>query len=54
MDTAREVEQMIKEKYPESRTFIQQIGSVLGVHLGIGSVGVFFFNSKPEQYFYLD
>ena len=54
LDTAQEVEQMIKNAYPESRTFIQPIGSVLGVHLGIGGVGVFFFNSKPDEYLYLD
>lgn len=54
VETAKELEQMIKASFPESRTFIHSIGAVLGTHLGIGGVGVFFFNKKTEPYYYLD
>ena len=41
-ETAKEIDAMIKEAFPKSRTFIRPIGGVLGTHLGIGGVGIFF------------
>ncbi|MCF6465528.1 DegV family protein [Clostridium sp. Cult2] len=51
LKTALEIKDMIIEKIGEnSNILIEKIGSVLGSHLGIGGVGVFFFNKKPESY----
>ncbi|MGE5633557.1 MAG: DegV family protein [Caulobacteraceae bacterium] len=50
LETALELEKMIKERLGERKTMINKIGSVLGSHLGIGGVGVFFFNERPELY----
>jgi len=47
---AEEVMKMLKEKIGASKFIVQKIGCVLGAHLGIGGVGVFFFNAKPELY----
>jgi fatty acid-binding protein DegV len=44
------VEQKIKDSIKGCKTTIFKIGAVLGVHLGIGGVGVFFFDEKPEFY----
>ncbi|MGD9568764.1 MAG: DegV family protein [Sedimentibacter sp.] len=48
--TALYVEQKIKETITGCKTTIFEIGAVLGSHLGIGGVGVFFFDEKPEFY----
>lgn len=50
LETAMELKSMIEEKIPMCKTVICQIGCVLGVHLGIGGVGAFFFNDRisPE------
>lgn len=50
IDTARAVEEKIKALLPTCRTTICEIGGVLGVHIGIGGVGVFCFNKKVEGY----
>lgn len=50
LDTALMVEQKIKDAIVGCKTTIFQIGAVLGSHLGIGGVGVFFFNEEPEFY----
>ncbi|NLW40460.1 MAG: DegV family protein [Tissierellia bacterium] len=41
---------IVKRIGNEGNILIEKIGSVLGSHLGIGGVGVFFFNKKPELY----
>ncbi len=50
IDAALNVQQKIKEAVEGCRTTIFEIGAVLGSHLGIGGVGVFFFDEKPEFY----
>lgn len=50
LDTALKVEEKIKDSIGDCKTTIFQIGAVLGSHLGIGGVGVFFFNEEPEFY----
>lgn len=50
IEAALDVEKKIKEAVNECKTTIFKIGAVLGSHLGIGGVGVFFFNEKPECY----
>jgi len=49
---AYDLEKQIKTLIPECTTTITCIGSVLGVHLGIGGVGVYCFNKKPEHYIF--
>lgn len=46
-----ELYEIIKQRMGDTKVIINKIGSVLGSHLGIGGVGVFFFNIKPELYF---
>ena len=50
LKTALEVKDMIRERIGNNNIIIEKIGSVLGSHLGIGGVGVFFFNKKPKIY----
>lgn len=52
LETAKSLEQMIKERISDVKVIMDKIGSTLGTHLGIGGVGVFFFNTKPELYIY--
>lgn len=49
--SALEVKDMIIEKLGKNTNIIiEKIGSVLGSHLGIGGVGIFFFNQEPIEY----
>lgn len=48
--TAHELAKIIKSRMGEKSIIICKIGSVLGSHLGIGGVGVFFLNEKPGLY----
>lgn len=51
LKTALEIKDMIIERIGNNNNIlIEKIGSVLGSHLGIGGVGVFFFNKKPDSY----
>lgn len=50
LKAALNVEKKIKEAVVGCKTTIFEIGAVLGSHLGIGGVGVFFFEEKPEFY----
>lgn len=43
METALYMQELLHERLPEADFLIEQIGAVLGVHIGIGGVGVFFF-----------
>ncbi|MDD7793594.1 DegV family protein [Clostridium sp. 'White wine YQ'] len=45
-ETAEELVNMIKIKLGYKQFIINKIGSVLGSHLGIGGVGIFFFNEE--------
>ncbi|SHI73686.1 DegV family protein [Lutispora thermophila] len=50
IDTAKELQAMLQSRMGEAKVIVSKIGSVLGSHLGIGGVGVFFFNDKIESY----
>lgn len=50
LETALEIKDMIIKKIGNNKILIDKIGSVLGSHLGIGGVGVFFFNKKHKLY----
>ncbi|MDD2502620.1 MAG: DegV family protein [Clostridia bacterium] len=50
LDTALQLEEKIKEVIEDCKTTIFQIGAVLGIHLGIGGVAVFFLDEEPEFY----
>lgn len=49
-ETAQELEMMIRQRLGQAKTITTMIGSVLGAHLGIGGVGVFFFKERPSFY----
>lgn len=49
-EMALKVKDMIIEKFGYDNIIITKIGSVLATHLGIGGIGVMFFNKKPEVY----
>ncbi len=48
-ETALELMELIKKRLGCTRFIINKIGSVLGSHLGIGGVGIFFFNSNAKD-----
>ncbi len=50
LDVALRLKNMLVEKIGHNNIFIEKIGSVLGAHLGIGGVGVFFFSKKTKGY----
>jgi len=50
LDVALILKQKIIERIGEVEIIIDQIGSALGTHIGIGGVGIFFFNRKPMHY----
>ncbi|MDO5446128.1 MAG: DegV family protein [Eubacteriales bacterium] len=50
LSVAEEVAQMIHKVLPEAKTFILPIGCVLGSHIGIGGVGLFFFREPLSEY----
>ncbi len=45
------LKKLLTEKLGADKFIISQIGSVLGTHLGINALGVFFFNQPPEPYY---
>jgi DegV family protein with EDD domain len=45
------IKSLLTEKIGASTFIISKIGSVLGSHIGIGGLGLFFFNQQPEPYF---
>lgn len=49
-DNAKMIQKKIEEAMPEAKTQIFEIGAVLAAHLGIGAIGVFYMNEKPERY----
>lgn len=50
LEAALKVKDMIFNRIGNNNIFIEKIGGVLGSHLGIGGVGVFFFNNRPQVY----
>lgn len=44
------VRDMLKEKLHTEKFMITKIGSVLGVHIGSGGVGIFYFDNKIDNY----
>lgn len=44
LETANELIRLIKKRLGYDKFIVNKIGSVLGSHIGIGGVGVFFFN----------
>ncbi|MDZ7835116.1 MAG: DegV family protein [Alkalibacterium sp.] len=53
-ETALKLEGMVKKALPEASVQIFDIGAVLAAHLGIGGVGLFYFDEKPEHYMYIE
>ncbi len=49
-DIAYEIRDMIKQRLEVKNFVINEIGAALASHLGIGGVGVFFFNREPDFY----
>ena len=48
-EIAKKIGEKIKEIIPEANIELFKIGAVLGPHIGIGGVGVFYYNEKPER-----
>ncbi|MER2132891.1 MAG: DegV family protein [Carnobacterium inhibens] len=49
-ETAKKIETMIKEALPNCQTQVFRIGAVLGSHIGVGGIGVFYFDERPDWY----
>ncbi len=45
------LKKLLEDKLGATNFIISKIGSVLGTHLGIGALGLFFFNQRPEPYY---
>lgn len=50
LETAKELMELMGKRLRCRNFLVNKIGSVLGSHLGIGGVGVFFFNEKSNNY----
>ncbi len=48
---AEKLKDCLVKKIGAQNFIVSTIGSVLGSHLGIGGLGLFFFNQKPSPYF---
>lgn len=46
LQVALNIKQRLIERLGEKKFIIDQIGSAIGTHIGIGGVGIFFFNKK--------
>ncbi|CZQ93852.1 degv [Trichococcus palustris] len=49
-ETAQKLKTMLSEALPEATFIILRVSAVLGVHLGIGGVGVFALSEFPAKY----
>ncbi|SFK16195.1 EDD domain protein, DegV family [Marinilactibacillus piezotolerans] len=54
LESAQKLENMVKTALPRVTTQILDLGAVLAAHLGIGGIGVFYFDEKPEHYMYIN
>lgn len=52
--TAQKLEALVTEALPEASIQILDVGALLAAHLGIGGVGLFYFDEKPEHYMYIN
>lgn len=50
LKTAEKLMEIIKKRLGCTKFMVNKIGSVLGSHLGIGGVGIFFFNEKDPDF----
>lgn len=53
IESAEKLENMVKTALPHVTTQILDLGALLAAHLGIGGVGVFYFDEKPDHYMYI-
>lgn len=49
-EVAYELKGMVADELGHKDILVDKIGSVLGTHLGIGGVGMYFLNKRPEEY----
>ncbi len=49
IQAALDMRDLLQQRLPECNYIIEEIGAVLGVHIGIGGVGVFFFSQMDPQ-----
>ena len=52
-EKAAAITKLLKERLPKATFLCERIGSVLGSHLGIGGVGVFYMDRRPLRYDWL-
>lgn len=50
LEIAEEIKMVLEEKNKNTKFIIMEIGSTLASHLGLGGVGILFFNERPEFY----
>lgn len=49
-ENAKMIQEKIQEALPNAKSQIFEVGAVLAAHLGIGAVGVFYIDERPEKY----
>ena len=52
LGVANKMKELVLERLPDCTVMIERIGCVLGAHLGLGGVGVYFLNRKPKIYLF--
>jgi len=52
LSVANRMKELLLERLPGCTVMIERIGCVLGAHLGIGGVGVYFLNIRPRIYLF--
>lgn len=52
-EKAETSKQLLRSALPKCTILCQRIGSVLGSHLGIGGVGIFYMDQRPDSYYVL-
>lgn len=49
IQAALDMKELLQQRLPDCKYVIEEIGAVLGVHIGIGGVGVLFFNQMDSS-----
>ena len=49
IQAALDMRELLQQRLPDCSYIIEEIGAVLGVHIGIGGVGVFFFTQMEQS-----
>lgn len=49
-EDAKLLEEQVREKLPEAKILLLEIGPVIATHLGIGGIAIFYHSQQPDKY----